>query len=150
MKLDGAKELRNLITELPKRVESKALRKGLTVGSAPIKRAVKAGTPRRTGTLKRNIISKVSVKKGKGFSVTGARYIKGKNNPSRYLHLVEGGTRPHDIKQPKRRRTLHHPGTSGKGFVHNAERSTGPTAVRLVQGIMLSTVRAEAKKLGKL
>ena len=150
-KLDGAKELHALIRELPTRVATKGLRRALTVGSAPILKAARRGAPKATGNLRRAMSRKVSVKKMAGFAVIGAKRAPGPGGrvASRYVHLVENGTAAHAVPQPKRNRVYHHPGTAGQGFMAAAEASQGPLASRLVVGVLNSTVRIEAKKLGK-
>ena len=55
---------------------------------------------------------------------------RGRTKLSKVAHLFEGGTKPHKIKQPKRKRTLNHPGIPAKpvwssSFDEMADRMVG-------------------------
>jgi hypothetical protein len=89
---------------LPVRLRTRTMRRALTKGCTPIARELRRSikkTQWSTGFLKKNITSRVGKLRGTRIrAVVGARNQRGPmgRNPQKYLHLLEGGTRPHQIR----------------------------------------------------
>jgi hypothetical protein len=160
--LEGYKETRHLLTELPKRVVKKGLRAAVTAGAAPIQRQMKATAPRDWGILKSAIAKKVKSYRGAAVAVIGARKdvsatvrralkkgdIRKANRatravPANYLHLVTGGTKPHMVGK------WHHPGSPSKPFLQLAYHQQRAAAEAAAASKLKEVVEAEAKALGK-
>lgn len=119
MQLFGDKKLQKLLLTLPKRLQRKALRRGVTKGARLVARTAKQKTPRETGTLKKSIGIRTYTSRGKESvgAVAGPRrgfkspirkkhgWASKKNgkaqyrDPTRYAHLVEFGTK-HSAARP--------------------------------------------------
>lgn len=150
LKLEGARELKQLLEQLPKRVRSKALRQALTQASGPILKTAKAKAPRDSGTLKRALGRKVKANttKGIGFAAIGARKgIRGRDGkygekrvPSRYIHLVEKGRKP----------AGGHPGTKPRPFLNQAYEQNESATKATIAARFQAVIETEARKLGKL
>lgn len=110
IRISGIRELRRTIDRLPEELKKRAEVPVLRAGAKPInqaaKRKVPTGSGESAGLLKRSL--GISVKKVKGiFSArvgarTGfaVRLLNGKKkDPSKYIHLVELGTR-HSAPRP--------------------------------------------------
>jgi hypothetical protein len=158
VELVGAKELKALFAELPRRVVGKGLRAAVTAGSTPVNRAAKAAAPRQSGLLKKAMGRKVKGYRGSAVAVIGARaavqgaYKGRKRVPANYIHLVEGGARPHGIpisKGPAKGRIVRHPGSAGTHFLEAAYRGNKAAAESAMKAKLKETVEREALKLGK-
>lgn len=152
----GDKEITAHLEALDKsfarRIIRKGVRKGIQIGA----KMAKPYAPKKSGTLRKSIGSKVSKAKGgtRVAGVVGARYGFEKNgqDPTKYQHLVNRGTKPHSIAPKTKKvmafraggRTLFsqtstHPGTRPNAFLtraYNASRSA-------VQSTVMNTIRAE-------
>lgn len=96
---DAIKKLGLLPVRLRTRTMRRALAKGCTPVARELRRSIKK-TNWSTGWLKRNIKSRVGKLRGTRIrAVVGAKNQRGPmgRNPQKYLHLLEGGTKPHQI-----------------------------------------------------
>ncbi|MDB5297660.1 MAG: hypothetical protein JWO31_3643 [Phycisphaerales bacterium] len=124
MQIQGLATLQIVLAELPKRVESKANRQAVTAALTPIAKAVKAGMPKDTGAARRGVTKKVTARKGSVTGRVGAKRQADKSKrgkarvPSRYLHLIEKGTKAHG----------RHPGTKGRFVLRDAQELTKAAA----------------------
>jgi HK97 gp10 family phage protein len=150
----GVDEVRNALKDVRRSVSARILKSAMAYSIRPLVAATQAAAPSQFGTLKRSIISKV--KKYTRGDLDGAVVVglvgprsdyrqtvskpnifSFKNNdvvsrPSTYAHLVEYGTKAHNIPFPgfgrkakKSRATLNtgkhtfrHPGTKAQPFIH--------------------------------
>lgn len=160
VRLDGDKELMNLLRELPGRVQKKGARAAVTAGSTPVLRATRAKVARKTRLLKEAIGRKVKTyKSGVAAAIIGARRsVEGfvhdargtrKQIPAFYFHLVEGGTKPHDERM-KSGQVIHHPGSKAQPALLPAWRENKAQAADLAKKKLAEVTEAEARKLGKL
>lgn len=157
--LEGGQELRALFAELPKRVVNKCLRRAVQVASGPILKSAKAKAPRESGLLKRSLVRKMKSRKGVHTATVGAKkgfsgtYRGKKRVPSRYLHLVSKGTRPHNVAGKKGLTAIHgsgfHPGAKANDFLLEAYRANKANAERLAADSLKTSIYSEARKLGK-
>ena len=67
IRIEGAKELESKLTRLPGKVAKKVVTSSLRKGAAIIRRRTKSLAPRKTGTLRKSIITR-SAKKSRNFS----------------------------------------------------------------------------------
>lgn len=96
---DAIKKLGLLPVRLRTRTMRRALAKGCTPMARELRRSIKK-TPWASGQLKRSVKSVVGKLRGTRIrAVVGAKNKKGAmgRNPQKYLHLVEGGTKEHQI-----------------------------------------------------
>lgn len=141
--LDGDRELKELLVQLPERVIKKGLRRALSAAATPIVRATKAKARRRFGFLKKSIGRKVKTySDGSVIVVIGAKRDVAEtvgnrqHVPANYFALVEKGhggphaAPPHPMLDPAYQET--------KG------QATAIAAVKIRE-----SVESEAAKLGK-
>lgn len=163
VKLDGDLELANLLRELPGRVERKGLRAAVTAGAAPVVQATRRNVARDTGLAKKSIGRKIKQYRQTAVAVIGAkrdvqaivntRRGKRKAVPANYLHLIEGGAKPHtEVITTKNgaQQTIHHPGAKAKPALRPAYEETKQAAREAMTQKLSQVVEAEARKLGKL
>jgi HK97 gp10 family phage protein len=157
IKLVGEKELKNLLRLLPDKVNKKANKAAVTAMSTPVMRAVRAAVPQKTGLLKKSIGRKIKTYKAAAVAVVGARRsvqavvttprgVK-KSVPANYFHLVEGGTKPHDIPG-KNGQVFHHPGSPAHPTIRQAYQTTKAQATKAAGEKYAEVVESEARKLG--
>jgi len=110
LKIEGGAELKNLFAQLPRRTVGSELRKVMNRAATPTVKEARSEAPRRTGALKRAISKKIKTYKDAVVAIIGAKksvstggYYNAstgkrtrKNIPYYYLHLIEGGVRPHE------------------------------------------------------
>ena len=151
--LVGEKELMKRLNGLGKQsTVNRMARPALREASGEIRKAAKRLAPKKSGQLKKSIKNKVvtSKKTGTVFAVVGPAYgfktvdENGRaNDPAKYGHLVEFGTKPHVITA-KNKKTLKyvnktgntvfpvsvmHPGTAPKPFLRPAYDSVNSKAI---------------------
>lgn len=138
---DLVKQLRD---ELPRRMQSKILKKAIGDGSKVILKAARQKVPKgETGLLKKSLGRRIKVYRlsGKVIAMVGPRtgfkktkagrvrtklgeeFSSAQVDPSKYAHLVEKGTKPHAIKitnGPFKGRTIQHPGSPAQPFLRPA------------------------------
>lgn len=161
IKIDGLKELQKFVDQLPRKALKKALRSAVTAGSTPIKRAAKRTAPKLTGTLRKAIERVIRVyPNGNSVAVIGANRATtspksgaaagkrtGLNIPANYIHLIEGGAKPHP--QPKNRwfKISGHPGFTGKHFLETAVKQNEGKTKQIMEDKMQEVILKEAAKL---
>ena len=127
VQIKGAAELQRYLDQLPANVEKNIVRGALRTGTKVMAAAVIAAAPEKTGALKRSVKVRAGVRAGR---VTARVSIGDKK--AWYLHILEGGAKPHDIRPKKRLKAgdakrglafgdfvyaaVHHPGIKGKPF----------------------------------
>lgn len=139
--LKGIEETNRALAQLDQKIRAKVVRTATRKGTNVILKAVRDETPVDSGALKRaarttvdraksrdGFVGTVAVRKGKGITAGRgrSRYVR---VPSKYMHLVTGGTKPHAIG-PKRskgmsfrnivRRRVNHPGTAANDYFGRA------------------------------
>jgi HK97 gp10 family phage protein len=142
LRLDGDRQLKRLIQELPKRVVKKGLRQAATAGGQPIVRAVKNAAPVDSGTLKKSIKKKIKTYSSSGnvIAVIGADRAASaiidnkKHVPANYIHLIEAG---HGGPAP----APPHP------FLTSAYQNTKATALQIATNKLREVLEREASNL---
>lgn len=159
----GIERTEFVLHTLRTRVQRKVLRKSVNAGATPIVKAARKGAPRRRGHLRQAMFKKVKTyaRSGSVFAFVGARDRRMTDgaNPSKYLHLVEGGTRPHLIPGPLSFRTkagvptvvtnVQHPGSRGQHFLRRAGDSTRQAATAATLAKMTVETDREVAALAK-
>lgn len=168
VKLTGFDGLGVVLSELPKRVASKGMRTGVDKASKPVVDAAKRTAPRgETRALSRSIGRKVVRLKGgkrtgtRGYKTSGYVAIVGARKyqvgvtktgtvrvPSRYIHLVNKGVKPHAVN-PGGKRTGQHPGVAARPFLTNALRNNLARCQSIAAQTSRDVIVSEAKKLAK-
>lgn len=164
--ISGDKELQAKLKHLRASVQRRGTKKAMTAAMKPVKPAVKANAPRETGQMRKTATTKVvsyatkGVVMGIGGIRRDARSEKTGRNPSKYLHLVIGGVKGHDIVpetkkamrfRKKRARSavfamkVKHPGFQGDNFMQRAFDSAKGPAQAAFSHTLGSFVEAEAK-----
>jgi HK97 gp10 family phage protein len=142
MTMTGDRELRELLSELPKRVASKGNRAAVTAGAKPIAKAARAKAPKQSGLLKKAMGTKIKTyRSGAGtiaVAVIGARravqgdYKGRKRVPANYIALVNNGTKH----------------AQGNDFLGEAYRENKSAAQTAIAAKFNQVIEAEAAKLG--
>ena len=144
IKIDGQKELENLLKELPKRVIKSKLRQAMNAAGNPILRAARSLVQRDTGLLKKSLKKKVKTySNGNVAVIIGAdRSVaqtdsKGRKHvPANYAHLVEGGHG--GLRQAR-----------AYPFMRPAYENNKAQAVQIASQKLKEGVESAAAKLGK-
>lgn len=98
VQIKGAAELQRFLDQLPANVEKNIVRGALRAGTKVLADAVQNVVPVKSGALKESIKVRAGVRAGR---VTARVSIGDKK--AWYLHILEGGSKPHDIAPKKRR-----------------------------------------------
>jgi HK97 gp10 family phage protein len=157
IKVDDRK-VRRMLKELPDRIERKVLRQAIGPATTPAVKAAKRLAPRDSGLLKKSIAKKIKTykKTNTAVSIVGPKkdvveVINGKNKrPSKYAHLVEGGTSPHKIvvTWKGKKVTLQHPGAKATHFLKQAQEASLSQYKSICMQRMADGVIREGQKLG--
>jgi hypothetical protein len=163
-KIDGGAQLRDLLRDLEPATQRRVLRPAITQEAGILAKELKPAVAEgKTKLLKKSIGKKVKTYARTNAVVgivgprTGfAQVIDGhKHDPAKYGHLVEGGTKAHDITIRKRHGqpitpfTIHHPGARAQRTFSRAAASSVRTAgPRLTARIAVEIEKLAAK--GKL
>jgi HK97 gp10 family phage protein len=141
--LEGIKTTISAIGSLGSKVGSKVIIKATRAGCRVFLKAARRKVPQhRTGTLRRELTIKIKRKRGFIVGRVGARNRKtGKNNPAHYLHLIERGTKPHNIPGPI---TLH--GRTYSNVAHPGSRPQRPVE-RAMNEMLITALSAYGAKL---
>jgi HK97 gp10 family phage protein len=97
LELLGAKQLKNLLGELPKRTAKRGLRQAVNAGANPILKAAKAAAPEESGLLEKSLKKKIKSYPETVVAIIGSdRSVVGefggkKRVPANYIALVEQG-----------------------------------------------------------
>lgn len=141
IKMQGGRELRHLLEELPKRVRTKGLRRAVSLAASPLVKATKQRTKRRTGLLKKAITKKVKTYRGGNVcaAIVGANReatgtLNGKTiTPNNYFHLVDKGV-------PSR-------GIPAQHMLEDAHEATKAEAGHIMLDTLQNVLESEAEKL---
>jgi HK97 gp10 family phage protein len=133
----GGRQLDDLLQTLPGKMQKNVNRAGLRAGAAVFLEEVKQRIPVASGDLRNS--ARVTTR-AKGATVSAS--VKVGNRVAWYSHLVEFGTKPHDIKskQPNGSlsfdgttvRSVMHPGTRAQPFMRPAAEAGFPAAIQAV------------------
>jgi len=161
--VNGVKELDRKLKELPRRVAKKVTRKAVDMGARIVSRdAKRLARKGKTRLLAKSI--GIKGKQGKngysakigsrvGFAVTGA-YGPGNYNPTRIVHLIEKGTKPHMVPRPSRglvgkkhrqRAAIAHPGSRHYPFIRPALDNNIGQIQNTIRDKLWSGIQEEAK-----
>lgn len=103
----------------------------------------------------RNIVGPVvggrvlSIRKATARVVSGGKVQT--RRPSRYAHLIERGTRPHQIKittKSGRQIIIQHPGTKAHPFIRPAEQAGATQGMAILQQKLRTGIEEEARIIG--
>ena len=171
MVLRGDKALMRALRQLPIKVELRVIRPAVNFAMTPTVKAARRNAPKGgTGLLKLSIAKKVKAYKRTGvvFGAVGPRtrlfgVVRGrKESPTKYAHIVEGGSRRHDIPRAGRNKVMRlpsgrgfvshvsHPGTTGQHFLLRAWNQTKGTMFNRMRTKIGRGIQKEARKLAKL
>lgn len=132
----GGRELDRLLQTLPVKIEQNILRGAMRAGANPIKQEVIRRAPVDTGQLRASIRITSRSRRGQA-----SASVKVGNAAAWYAHLIEFGTRNHEIKARlggalgiggKAVKKVMHPGIEGKPFIRPAADATIPDGLREV------------------
>jgi hypothetical protein len=156
--LEGDKALRDAFSTLKRSLQKKHLRKAMNAAGKQLLWAVRGRTPKRTGLLYKSLGRKVKTyKSGIVVAIVGARVgfrkpvgvrqkpgvVRGVPrkagepifaDPTKYLHLVEGG---------------HSGGAQPKRILAGSLQALGPEVVKLVEAAMQAAIAEAAQKGGR-
>ena len=158
VRLDGVKELRSVLRRLPIAADRRVMKGAVGFALTPMLRRAKLAAPKgSTGLLQHSMIKKTKVYKAKGvvWGGVGPRtklfgVVRGrKESPTKYGHIVEGGSRSHKIpKQTLSGRTKAMRLPAGQGFVTSVRHpGTRPTRFLLKAWNATKSVVAERLRL---
>lgn len=160
-----AAELRELGTTKARAI----LRRSLANSTTPVVRSLRMkvkAEARDSGLLAKSIGKRVTTsrKTGDSLAVIGARrgfkqvvtvvrfgrYVNVTRNPTRYFHLVDKGTAPHDISfihHKGRKVIIQHPGARGRHLVMDAFRQSRSEMNHIFETDTAAALRREAARL---
>lgn len=111
MQVIGMDEVRDALKRLPMAMQVSITRSALRAGAKVMATKIASKTPARKGqVLRKSIIAQTRVIRGKSRdfpeSYRGEVLVKKRkgNNPRKYAHLVEFGTKPHVIGKPNKKK----------------------------------------------
>lgn len=154
-KVEGINEMMAVLKGLRPAVQRRVLRPALAIEGRNVARAAKALVPVRLGQLKKAQGSKLKTyENGTVIAIVGAQrkkyvtYIGGKKiDPSKYDHLVHGGTQPHFIAARTIVRTKvtlpgqFHPGTKPFPYLKIASANTMAGAGQRISARMSQEIK---------
>lgn len=136
----GEKRLLDRLERLKLATQKRILRPAVTAAARPIRQAAKANVPVQLGLLKRSLIVKTITYPQTAVAIVGPQTklnatrvnLFGRTvltRPTKYAHLVEGGTRPHLIRLGRGGKVQWmHPGTPPRRFLQRAAENQMATA----------------------
>jgi HK97 gp10 family phage protein len=145
-KIDGGKQLADLMAQLPVEVETKILRNALAEGAIVIRDKARALAPKKTGGLRRAIVTSRG-KPREGQVVVKVRLRRGRGWHGALGHLMEYGVAAHQIWVHSDKVSLvingvpigkhvTHPGFAPKPFMRPALDAKAGEAVQAVAGYL--------------
>lgn len=153
----GDVETAKKLEQLGVKVEKKILAKSVRAGGAPAVKAAKRNMPVRSKALKQSVTQKVKRFKTSVVSITGARSRKTASgvNPAKYLHLVEGGTRRHEIRSRGLALRIgrfftgqvDHPGARAQRPIQRAQQETKQKSIAAFGDKLKTETDAEVRRL---
>jgi hypothetical protein len=154
--------MRDRLIRLPNEVQNRVVGNAISQGIKPVLDQAKQLVPVRFGLLRESLGVK-RVKYGGGatqIAMVGARKeVRSEHDwPVKYSHLVELGTRPHDIQLTRPLQLgdvtlpagtiIHHPGSKPNPFLRTALRMKGQAALNRARVSMLAGIDRQVRKLG--
>lgn len=154
--IQGGAELQKFLSELPVNIEKNIVRGGLRAGGQVIEKAIQDRIPVDEGDLKESLRVTAGAKKG------GRVYahVKTGGPKARHAHLVEFGTKPHEIR-PKGAislffagvfsKLIQHPGAKPQPFMRPGFDSSAGRAVQAIGeyiGTRVEKLKAKAGRNG--
>lgn len=129
LRLSGNRELESKLFAIEQKMRTKIVASCVRKAAKPKLSAMKSSVPVETGLLKKSLGLRVKTYRNSKVTVAaiGPRHghKSGGRNPVKYAHLVEGGTKPHNIKTLRLpsgkiiKRNWKHPGTKAVWFMRN-------------------------------
>lgn len=111
VQITGMDEVRDALNRLPSAIQVSIVRAALRAGAKVMSDKIKTKTPARKGQLlRRSIMPQTRVMKNRSRDIPesyrGEVVVKKRkgNNPRKYAHLVEFGTKPHVIGKPNKKK----------------------------------------------
>lgn len=163
--IEGDKRLLKKLERLKKSAQKKIIRRGVTAAVRPIRMQAKSDAPKETGQLKKKLTVKVKAyKSGNVFgmvSVANEKDAATGRRPSKYLHLVTLGTKPHAIVPRKKKllvgtsktgertvfgKSVQHPGAKKQDFLTAAIKAKQSESVAKFSEVVRSGILSEAQK----
>ena len=141
--VSGLEGVERAMRALDRSVRNDLAERAARAGAKVLERGVAARIPRGTGSrhMADSIDSKAVVLNRAVLVEVG-----GKAPDGSLFHLVEFGTSPHSIEQPKLGRTIEHPGAAAKPFMRPAVDEDGPEAVKVTGKTLGRLIEAEAAR----
>jgi len=158
VELEGAQQAMRNIQTLERKMVRRIVSAGVRAGNKEIRTEARMDAPVRTGQLRRQIRASVKMNQATG-TVTGTTYQKStkkerrKGQRAHAIHLVVGGTKPHDIPhatfQGHSYALVHHPGTKPNPFMERAAHRVFGRAVSAFNKAFKAKLDAEVHALPK-
>lgn len=154
VEIKGAAELQRLLGELPANIEKNISRGALRAGAVVLQEEAMARAPVEDGRLRESIRVAAGAKRN-GVVYAQVRAGGRKKGDAFYAHMVEYGTKPHEIKPRKFkslfiagvfRKIVQHPGAKARPFLRPAFDAKAGEAVDAIAAY----IRARLAKLGKV
>lgn len=158
-RIEGLDELYRTLQDLPVKIERNVVRGALRAGAVEIRDTARSRAPVLTGALRDSIRVSMRVVGGKVVAnITAGGKPNKKGRDAYYAHMVEFGTKPHDIK-PKNRKSLfvaglfkeivHHQGAKARPFLRPAFDGKWRDAVEAAADYMRARIPRELEKQGR-
>ena len=145
IKLKGFEEISRKLKELDSKVSNKIVRKGVSKMAQIVRKDMRARSPNKTGTLRKELRYKITRLKTGGFNAEVGAF-----NKAFYANFIEKGTKKHTIKPKKGNKVISfggrsaasvsHPGTKARPFIEPALKSKQNEAVREAGRIIMSEI----------
>ena len=152
MDVQGAKEIEAMLDKLGIKA-ARSMKTALRKAARPIIKEARANAPKRSGELRRSLMSEVKSYRGAGGSY--AKVGPRSSSPAaHYAHLVEMGTAPHSLAPEKRaasdvksrNENVIHPGSTAKPFLRPAFDTNIDQAQLIIRDTLSDMVRKESGK----
>lgn len=156
-KFEGVTQLQRQLRELPKRVAKKVTRNAVNAGARIVSRDAKRLARRGATKLlaksigvkgkqsKQGFYAKIGARRGYATEVNGRKY-----DPVRIVHLIEKGTKPHQIRMRgmvgKKARVIKHPGSRAYPFIKPALDNNLGQVQATMRNKLWAGIQEEAKK----
>lgn len=166
-KITGDKALLKKLNRLKGSTRKKVMRQAVAAAVRPIRSAAKSEAPVEFGVLKKRLTVKVKAyKSGNVFGMVSvsneAKDEATGRRPSKYLHLVTLGTKPHEIKVKQARELVavnkktgdvrkfgprvNHPGAKPNDFLQRAIGSQRQASLDKFSEVLRAAILREAKR----
>lgn len=159
MQVSGIRQVMRALRQLPEKSRRKVIKSAVSKAATPVVKAAKKLIPLGSGLKPdgtprehlRKVITKTAVKvfKNGGVAVT----IGPRSRAAPHSHLVDRGTKPHNITLTKPwgkvpvGTTIRHPGAEALHFMDQAIQNAGPAAKAALEKALAKGIEKEAAKL---